>query len=173
MYRYEVVSGKGIPALLDKERKLIGLEIGCDEGETAEFMLMQVPNLTLHVVDPYEDYLDWNGNYLGQRNTMFEYVKHRFAPYQDRFILHRGISDEKVTDFEDESLDYIFIDGLHTYEQVLIDCENYYSKLKDGGLFSGHDFFAIPAVQAAVVEFAAKVNKKVYNTDSDVWYWYK
>lgn len=173
MYTYEVVSGKGIPALLDKEKDLVGLEIGCDIGETAEFMLMEVPNLTLHVVDPYTDYVDWNSNFLHQRATMFEDVKSRFAPYGNRFVMHRNYSDNAVSDFEDNSLDYIFIDGLHTYEQVLLDCKNYYSKVKEGGVFSGHDYNAIPGVRQAVQEFAASVNKTILETSQDVWYWIK
>jgi len=173
MYTYEVVSGKGIPALLDKEKDLVGLEIGCDVGETAEFMLMEVPNLTLHVIDPYVDYVDWNSNFLHQRENMFNDVKVRFFDYRERFVIHRKYSDDAVNDFEDNSLDYIFIDGLHTYEQVLLDCKNYYSKVKEGGVFSGHDYNAIPGVRQAVQEFAASVNKTILETSQDVWYWIK
>lgn len=173
MYRYEYVSGKGIPALLDRELPLVGLEIGCDEGETAEFMLMQMPNLTLHVIDPYIDYVDWNSNFLHQREALFDAVKNRFAKYKDMFIMHRDYSDGAVNNFEDNSLDYIFIDGLHTYEQVLLDCKNYYCKVKDGGVFSGHDYNAIPGVRRAVQEYAASVGKTILETSQDVWYWIK
>jgi hypothetical protein len=85
----------------------------------------------------------------------------------------RDYSDNVVDEFEDESLDLLFIDGLHTYEQVLIDSHNYYSKVKTGSIFSGHDYTAIPGVNKAVIEFAASVGKEILTTECDVWYWYK
>jgi predicted methyltransferase len=56
---------------------------------------------------------------------------------------------------------------------VLKDCENFYSKLKPGGVFAGHDYRAIEGVRKAADEFAAKVNAKISETDIDVWYWVK
>jgi len=94
--------------------------------------------------------------------------------YGDRFVLIRDFSDNVVDQFADGSLDFIFIDGLHTYEQLTIDCNNYYSKVKTGGIFSGHDFRVIPGVNKAVLEFAAKQSvDKILETECDVWYWYK
>jgi hypothetical protein len=173
MYRYEVVSGKGIPALVDKEIPLVGLEIGCDEGETSEYLLMLLPKLTLHAVDPYVEYLDWNGNYLTYRQELYNNVIERFRPYDRRFIMHRKTSDEAVNDFSDEQFDFIFIDGLHTYEQVLLDCKNYYPKLKKGGILFGHDYHVIEGVRKAVDEYASELQKVVSHTESDVWYWTK
>ena len=69
--------------------------------------------------------------------------------------------------------DFIFIDGLHTYEQLTKDCHNYYSKVKTGGIFSGHDYQTIPGVNKAVCEFAPTKTDNVLTTECDVWYWYK
>ncbi len=63
--------------------------------------------------------------------------------------------------------------GLHTYEQLTKDCANFYSKVKPGGVFAGHDYNAIPGVKKAADEFAAKVGKKILFTECDVWYWIK
>jgi len=82
-------------------------------------------------------------------------------------------SDDAVEYFEDESLDFIFIDGLHTYEQVLKDCINYYPKIKKNGLFAGHDYSAIIGVKKAVDEFASSVNKQIVHSEADAWFWYK
>ena len=71
-------------------------------------------------------------------------------------------------------MDFIFIDGLHTHDQVKKDLENFYPKLKKDGLFSGHDFFNIQEVREAVREFAIRKNlKTIQSTDFDVWYWWK
>ena len=82
-------------------------------------------------------------------------------------------SDAAVNNFENESLDFVWIDGLHQYNQVLKDCRNYWPKLKKGGLFCGHDYKVIPGVNKAVDEFAAEINVTVLTTIKDVWYWYK
>jgi hypothetical protein len=56
---------------------------------------------------------------------------------------------------------------------VLKDCENYYPKLKDGGMFIGHDYNKIEGVNKAVAEFSAKVGKPVATANQDLWYWVK
>lgn len=54
----------------------------------------------------------------------------------------KGSSTEVVSLFRDQSLDIIFIDGDHTFEGALADMRNWWPKLKQGGIFLGHD--AIP-----------------------------
>jgi len=152
----------------------VGLEIGCSEAHTSKFLLDTNPDLKLYSIDPYVPYTDWNGNVLNDRQEFFERVTKEMVVYGDRFVLIRDFSDNVVDQFADGSLDFIFIDGLHTYEQLTIDCNNYYSKVKTGGIFSGHDFRVIPGVNKAVLEFAAKQSvDKILETECDVWYWYK
>lgn len=167
-------SGYGLIELLKDKGPIKGLEIGCAEGTTTEFLLKELPQLTLWSIDPYEDYIDWNGNNLDKLNDKFINTMNRLKPYSNRFKLIRKYSDDAIRDFEDGFLDFIFIDGLHTYEQVKKDCENFYPKVKTGGLFSGHDFNNIKEVRDAVKEFAIKQGLKTINTtDYDVWYWWK
>jgi len=166
-------SGYGLAELLKDKINPVGLEIGCSEGDTSIFLLSSNPNLRLISIDPYVEYLDWNGNQLNDRPNLFHKTKKRLSSYSNRFVLIRDYSDNAISQFENESLDFIFIDGLHTYEQVKKDCENYYSKIKPGGLFSGHDYNTIPAVNKAVNEFAFSVNRNIMTAQHDVWYWLK
>ena len=48
-------------------------------------------------------------------------------------------SEEAVKHFKDQSLDLVFIDGDHRYEAIKQDIEMWYPKVKNGGVFSGHD----------------------------------
>jgi hypothetical protein len=166
-------SGFGLLELLENKGEIVGLEIGCDVGDTAFFLLENNPNLVLHSIDPYIDYVDWNGNSLKSRDEMYYSVLNRMEKFGERFILHRTTSDEKFADFCDKTFDFVFIDGLHTYEQLSKDCLNYYSKVKDNGIFSGHDFQTISGVNKAATEFAEKCKKGILLTECDVWYWYK
>lgn len=166
-------SGYGLGAMISNMKNPMGLEIGCDIGDTSNFLLDSNPTLNLTSIDPYVNYVDWNGANLNERENVFDRMMERLKGYSNRFTLVRKFSDDAVDMFEDEQFDFIFIDGLHTYEQLSKDCLNYYSKLKRGGIFSGHDFTAIPGVNRAAKEFANKVNKNILTTECDVWYWYK
>jgi hypothetical protein len=82
-------------------------------------------------------------------------------------------SDDAAVTFEDNFFDLVFIDGLHTYEQVKKDCENYYSKCKVGSIFAGHDYNVIGGVNRAVKEFADSVGKTIMEGEQDTWFWIK
>lgn len=167
-------SGVGLISILKEKTPLIGLEIGCYAGINAENLLECLPQLYLYGVDPYTPYIDWNGEAtLFSNDNSENAAMQRFSRFLNRFKLHKKTSDEAVNDFEDEIFDFIFIDGLHTYDQVLKDCLNYYPKLKKNGLFSGHDYNTIVDVKKAVDEFSLKTNKTISQTKNDVWYWIK
>jgi predicted O-methyltransferase YrrM len=169
----QLCSGYGLGAMIKDMVNPVGLEIGCDIGDTSNFLLESNPTLDLTSIDPYENYVDWNRNYLGGREEMYYNVLKRLDSYSNRFELVRRTSDDAVELFVNEQFNIIFIDGLHTYEQLTKDCANYYSKLKPGGIFAGHDFTAIEGVNRAAKEFAAQVGKEILLTEKDVWYWIK
>jgi predicted O-methyltransferase YrrM len=169
----EWLPGEGIPFLLNSEKPIVGIEIGVDEGVTSQYLLKSLPLLTLHGIDPYSDYVDWSKTLVTGQQNVYPAMLEKMKPFGERFIFHRKTSDDAVSLFEDESLDFIFIDGIHTYEQVLKDCENYWPKLKPKGLFCGHDFNGIQQVRDAVQEFANQIGKGISLTNQDVWFWFK
>jgi len=150
----------------------IGLEIGVDRGATSEYLLKNIPNLKLYGVDPYVDYQDWWGWVAWSERSYVE-MRNRLDQYGDKFSLVRKTSDDAAATFEDNSLDFVFIDGIHTYEQVTLDCQNYYSKAKSGAFFGGHDFTSVEGVGRAAREFAASVGKEIQNCNQDIWYFWK
>lgn len=173
--------GEDIPKAVAHFKNPVGIEIGTDGGGTTTYLLDSIPNLTLHGIDPYTPYIDWGGNPFSwhgglnaDQNSSYDEFMKKVSRYGSRYVHHKKTSDDAVVDFDDESMDFIFVDGLHTYDQVLKDCENYYPKLKKGGVFCGHDFTVIQAVNAAVREFAQKNNiTNIGLMRQDVWYWTK
>ena len=60
--------------------------------------------------------------------------------FGDRRELVKGISTEVAPMFGNNSLDWIYIDALHTGEALLQDLDAWYPKLRSGGIISGDDF---------------------------------
>ena len=57
-------------------------------------------------------------------------------------------SDAAIKALENIKIDMLYIDGVHTYDQVKKDIENYKSIVKPGGLICGHDY--CPAFQGVM-----------------------
>jgi|TARA_R110000824_G_scaffold2570_4_gene11849 predicted O-methyltransferase YrrM len=63
--------------------------------------------------------------------------------------------------FDDESIDFVYVDADHSYKGCMADLEAWYPKLKKGGILSGHDYGEhpdkpepdFPGVTRAVDEF--------------------
>ena len=51
-----------------------------------------------------------------------------------------GESHEFVNKFNDEYFDFVFIDADHKYESVKQDIEDWYPKVRVGGILAGHDY---------------------------------
>ena len=54
--------------------------------------------------------------------------------------------------YPDRSLDFVFIDASHEYEDVKQDILSWYPKIKKGGYIAGHDYTTFDGVQKAVNE---------------------
>ena len=76
--------------------------------------------------------------------------------------------------FEDNSVDFIFIDAGHTYEEVFSDIVAWLPKMKKGSIMAGHDYNATnkpggyPGVQRAVRGIFRKRVSRRY-IDEDCW----
>ena len=161
--------GEDIPTLIGHMSNPIGAEVGTAEGFTTEYLLSTIADLKLYGVDPYPIYTDWDGNVSKANENRAELIR-RTEKYSDRFTLIEKTSDDGALDFKDGELDFVFIDGLHTYEQVLKDCESYWPKVRSGGIMIGHDYARIQGVNKAVNEFAGNLNLTIKNARQDLWY---
>ncbi|MGH7137350.1 MAG: class I SAM-dependent methyltransferase, partial [Pirellulales bacterium] len=103
----------------------------------------------------------------------------RLSPHHGRYSIHRLLSREAATCFEDGSLDFVYIDAAHAYEAVREDLRLWYPKVRSQGIFAGHDFLDGDrpegefGVRRAVLEFERQKGLRAAVTTEHDWpSWY-
>ena len=174
---FETFSALELPNLLKHtSRSIVGLEIGVWRGDNAGYLLQNCNNISkLYGIDPYLPYQDWNRFITKEdidpiKNAAVENLK----MFGDRFELIETTATAAVNRFKDNSLDFIFIDGNHSFETCHQDLCNYYDKVKPGGIFAGHDY-TLQGVNNALFKFRKekKITGNFKVIPIDVWYWIK
>jgi len=143
--------------LLISKKNLIGVEIGTYEGHHAREMFEKLDIEKLYLVDPYEKYESTLAPHLQKAKAEALNVLDEF---KDKIVIVYEKSVEAAKKIADELLDFVYIDGEHSYEAVSQDIPTWYPKVKKGGIVGGHDYTPdyFPGVVKAVDEFA-RINK--------------
>jgi len=117
----------------------VGVEIGSYVGDSSQIFCESVK--MLYCVDPWEDGYD-DSDAASYQYPMSE-VERQFDENMSQFKNYKKIKSSSFISsraFSDESLDFIYIDGLHTYEGVVLDIKIWRKKIKRGGWICGHDY---------------------------------
>ena len=117
------------------------IEIGSYAGESTEIFCSRFK--TVIAIDPYLD--NYNPNDLACHYAPFSEV---LAHFQERMKdvpnvgLIKATSDDAIEHglILNTNVDFVYIDGLHTYAQVKKDIQNYLPLIKQGGFIAGHDY---------------------------------
>lgn len=152
---------------------LVGAEVGVFEGEHAKSLFDIGKVKKLYLIDPYKEYNQCN-SYQSQRES--DLAKgNALTKLKDenvKFIYKK--SDDAIDDIPN-NLDFVYLDGLHNYESVKKDIENYWKKIKIGGIIGGHDIIRDSeivsdiGVMKAVIEFITENDLEVYIKQPDWW----
>lgn len=151
---------------LKGKKELTGVEIGVWRGDNAVDVLTKLDIKMLHLVDPYVPYQD-TGNYFMNGNNEAEETKNKardkLEPFDklNRIKWYYETSLEAAKHFNNETIDFVYIDGNHQYEYVRDDINAWTDKVKLGGLVSGHDY-NLAEVKSAVVEYCVANGYKAY-----------
>lgn len=142
------------------------VEIGVWKGRSAAFMAVELINSNKQIkfdcIDTWEgseEHLDPNGdffeeNLVNDRDWLYKHFLENIEPVKDSINPIRKASLDAAGIYEDESLDFIFIDASHDYENVLKDIQAWFPKAKPfTGVISGHDYSWCPEVKNAVHDF--------------------
>ena len=114
-----------------------GAEIGVRMGRYSKILCEKIPGLELYSIDPW---IAYGNKYTAERQEIYyqEALKN-LAPFNAKII--RKSSMDALADFPDKSLDFVHIDGGHTFDNVAPDLIFWAKKVKKGGIVSLHDYY--------------------------------
>ena len=134
------------------------VEIGSYLGVSANFIAAGIrdkaPNAKLYCVDP------WKEDYMKKERSTYKDFLENTKKFKKYIKPLKGTSAKVSKDFN-EKVDYLFIDGDHSYKGVKVDVDKWFSKLKKGAVVIFHDVGWSKGVRRVIVE---KVEDKLKNT---------
>ncbi|KXH74532.1 MAG: hypothetical protein AM326_09840 [Candidatus Thorarchaeota archaeon SMTZ-45] len=163
----------------------VGAEVGVEKGRFSKLILENMPELKMYLIDPYK-------YYDGARKKERGFSEHKRHAHnlldQYNIIWLEKKSVDAVREIPDNSLDFVYIDGNHKYDYVMLDIILWTAKVRPGGMIAGHDYYNAPRsacmVQNAVDDYTKLhaiapwylTDKKAahYRADKHVsWFWIK
>ena len=121
-----------------------GAEVGVERGYYSEVLLKANKDLSLYCIDPwmsgaYEPGIDAVDKEQIKFDERFEEAQALLSKYKGVNIV-RKTSIEALDDFEDDSLDFVYIDANHDFPNFVNDLHGWKKKVRIGGIVSGHDY---------------------------------
>lgn len=151
------------------------VEVGSWKGKSTSFMCVEIINsekqIKFDCVDTWEgslEHKEHKEDYPDLPN-LYQIFKENMRPLEGYYNDLKMKSMEAVQLYEDESLDFVFIDASHEYEDVKNDIIYWISKVKKGGILAGHDY-GFPEIKKAVDEILGFNNIRRHH---DCWIYYK
>lgn len=160
----------------------VGAEIGCAYGGLARIMSVQWQGEKYWMIDPWKP--QDKEIYKERQETKEKYESWfedcaSLSKVDPRFTLLRKLSVKAAPMFENNSLDFAYIDGNHAYPNVLEDMDLWWPKVKPNGILAGHDFYTTTGhgvfneVEAAVNLWTKEHALKFTVTPCSSWWIYK
>jgi len=157
-----------------------GAEIGVLRAYYSISLCQIIPNLELICVDPWLP-LRQPRSYRHQAamDSMYNKVVEWMKPYGSKIMRMTSMEAAKLV--PDNSLDFVYIDAAHDFDNVMADITAWEPKVRIGGIVSGHDYVNNRkiTVAKAVDEYVSLHNiDSYYRTIADSpidghpsWFW--
>ena len=140
-----------------KGAKISAIEVGVATGRNAASILKELNVETIYLIDSYED-----------ENYSIDEALEELKGYEDKISFSIEKSSEAVKTLPE--VDFIYIDGDHSYEQAKEDMINYWKVLKKGGILAGHDIHNNETgVAKAFFEFCNEYKLEPNISGTDWW----
>lgn len=151
------------------------VEIGSWYGRSTAYMAVEIANsgkrIEFAAVDTWEGSEEHKpGGSVADRNivakgTIYDEFLRNMEQVKDFVLPYRMTSLQAASLMADRSLDFVFIDAAHDYDNVKADIAAWHPKVKLGGFIGGHDYTpSWPGVCQAVNEKYGN-----FETGQDSW----
>ena len=168
----------------------VGVEIGVYKGKFSRHLCKS--GIEIYSIDPWSIYDDFNEvamqypwrprRHVDQAHLdyLFSMASWRLNRFSNSHIV-RKTSMEAAKDFDNESIDFVYIDGNHFIKYVAEDIWEWTKKVKKGGIVAGHDYLTredCPCQVKEVVDIYARVfgieDWYIIGPESaKTWMWFK
>ena len=140
------------------------VEVGSWKGRSASYMAVEIFNskkqIKFDCVDTWlgsVEHVDPNSPFfvkelIDDKDWLYYQFLNNTQPVCDIINPVRQSSLDSVNLYQNRSLDFVFIDASHEYDDVKKDILSWYPKIKKGGFIAGHDFTTFEGVERAVSE---------------------
>jgi cephalosporin hydroxylase len=144
------------------------VEVGAWKGRSTAYLAVEIinsgKNIKLDVVDLWTGELkdptafNTDAEFMAYNRDILPLFKKNLASVLHILTPIQMPSVEASKLYQDKSLDFVYIDANHDYENVLEDIKVWLPKVKEDGIISGHDYnhISFPGVIKAVHEVFSK-----------------
>ena len=149
----------------------IVVEVGSYAGEST--VIFSEFCKTIYAIDPWLEGMSLaDGTTKGESLLMHPDVEKEFDKRTgniSNIVKKKGFDYDVIDEFEDESLDFVYIDALHTEEEMKRQINAWLPKIKSDGTLGGHDFCEhFAGIKKAVLETLGTPDK-IYNDAGNSW----
>ena len=124
------------------------VEVGSFKGRSSAFMAVEIANSGKKIQFDCVD--TWAGSVEHQagaecevkevvEGTLYDTFLNNMKPAEGLYRPLRMTSLEAAAQYEDNSIDFLMLDGSHETEDVIADIKAFLPKMKDGGVMTGDD----------------------------------
>ena len=120
------------------------VEIGCWKGKSSAYLGVEIinskKNITLDCIDTWKGSDEHISYKHIKEETLYQLFIQNISPLLSVINPIKMDSVSASKNYEDKSIDFVFIDGAHDYKSVKADIDAWFPKVKIGGVIGGHDY---------------------------------
>ncbi len=138
------------------------VEVGSWLGKSTNYLVDRIKEskkkIQFTTIDTFKGNL--NESYYQKRvesfggDAFYEFVDNTvISNNYDKFEIIKDTSENASNQFSNDSIDFIMLDGDHSYENTINDIKTWYNKVKPGAYITGDDYNVFPSVTKAVNDY--------------------
>lgn len=153
-------------------KAVVAAEVGVAAGANAKRIFSALNIRRMFLID------SWKLEYSAECYDWLLKTCKEFEGCMGAVVLVRHDAISAATLFNNNHIDYLYLDDNHAPAHVLKELEAYYPKVASGGIISGHDWADNNRASVAVKQFCKERNVKYYfaqNEGEEVadWWFFK